>query len=402
MSLQLPTSQQVYQVQQPKVWPAVPETYSFSSLSAIDTCPYQYQLLRGRFEGFETFPQRSNPKTVEGRIIHELLDQLFKKLSLLGLPPRGSPELKEAIDSFNLVERANQAIVTESEKSKSNPRVGADLTGRITAMDILNKVMRQFRAEYNTARAGTPSPVMPGYQTGLPVEDDADLLAVLKQRQVLTELPLNHGALPFRGIIDLVRADGNETVLVDFKTGKEKDEHALQLKYYAVLWWRRTGQRPAKLELRYPHSSKAVDYNPKDLESIEKSLAKRIELATKMLSPDRAPAAAQIGDHCRFCEPRAYCDAYWTGRRSLRITGIRGAQPGEQIDLELMIQDLVGDTVLKVSDEKEKTVELTYPSGSQNVFGKFELGKKLRLIGSYVSNDRKYLELRPWSEAYRC
>ena len=83
-------------------------------------------------------------------------------------------------------------------------------------------------------------------------------MALLEQRGAVSEIDVSHPDLPFHGVIDLVELVEGEVQVVDFKTGKQKEEHELQLRLYGVLWWRRTGVRPSRLAIQYLNQRKEL------------------------------------------------------------------------------------------------------------------------------------------------
>jgi putative RecB family exonuclease len=129
----------------------------------------------------------------------------------------------------------------------------------------------------------------------------------------LSELHISHPTLPFVGIIDLVLLAGDGVTVVDFKTGEPKSLHRQQLMWYAVLWWRRTGQAPVAIEMRYLSHAATFSVSVDDLRSAEENLHARIDELTGLL--EEPPATPRPGDQCRYCDVRQFCDAAMhTGR----------------------------------------------------------------------------------------
>src|SRR5207248_926500 len=110
-----------------------------------------------------------------------------------------------------------------------------------------------------------------------------EVARLLRARGALSELPVCHPALPFRGVIDLLWLDGDVVVIVDFKTGQERDEHALQVSCYALIWWRLTGVLPGRAEIRYPSRVQVVPVTEGGLRQTEEDLRGRIERITLSL-----------------------------------------------------------------------------------------------------------------------
>jgi PD-(D/E)XK nuclease superfamily len=91
-------SSDLYRMGGPTAWAEAPELFSYSTLLAIETCPRRWQLEHSRYGEFDSLPIRPAPAAVEGQIVHEILDRLFKALALRGLPPLGSADFRAAGD----------------------------------------------------------------------------------------------------------------------------------------------------------------------------------------------------------------------------------------------------------------------------------------------------------------
>ena len=87
----------LYRVQGPSAWAEPLCSYSYSSLTSVERCPRQWQLLRSRYDRLDRFPARPNPAAVEGDIVHELLNRLFRTLAVRGMPPQGAAAFKEGV-----------------------------------------------------------------------------------------------------------------------------------------------------------------------------------------------------------------------------------------------------------------------------------------------------------------
>ena len=121
----------------------------------------------------------------------------------------------------------------------------------MSAEDLANRAVRMFRAQYK------PDGDVASHVAERPKEALVDVMALLRKRRVLSEVKLTHPGLPFLGILDRVQLTGEEIEVVDFKTGKPSDKHHTQLLRYALLWWRTTGDAPARVTAQY-----LVDQSP--------------------------------------------------------------------------------------------------------------------------------------------
>ena len=104
---------------------------------------------------------------------------------------------------------------------------------------------------------------------------------------------------------------------------------------YAVLWWRRTGQAPVAIEIRYPSHAATFSVSVDDLCSAEENLQGRIDELTALLADP--PATPRPGAQCRYCDVRRFCDAYW--EKGLKELPTNQAKQNEQqsIDIELIV-----------------------------------------------------------------
>ena len=97
-----------------------------------------------------------------------------------------------------------------------------------------------------------------------------------------------------RGYVDrLDRNAAGDTRVVDYKTGKAPGEGfeqkaLFQMRFYALAWWRMTGEVPRRLQLMYLGNSEVLRYEPveDDLRSTER----------------RGPTKARVTLSCQCCE----------------------------------------------------------------------------------------------------
>lgn len=120
---------------------------------------------------------------------------------------------------------------------------------------------------------------------------------------------------PF-GVADLISLSQERCEMRDFKTGQERDEHAFQLRVYALLWWRDAELNPSarradSLILSYSSGDVSVDApGEAELQALERSLVDRAEAAKKLIKLD-PPEARPSLETCHYCSVRHLCDEYW-------------------------------------------------------------------------------------------
>jgi len=126
---------------------------------------------------------------------------------------------------------------------------------------------------------------------------------------------LRIGSYTLKGMIDRVdllnsEAGQNSVEIVDYKTGKAKDEKKLtfedkeQLFIYQLAVMQCFNLKPEKLTFYYLNENKSVSFIgiEADLDKVEKKISERIE---KIKQSDFAPDS---GWHCAFCDYKGICE----------------------------------------------------------------------------------------------
>jgi hypothetical protein len=250
----------LYSLTGPTRWAGPPEAFSFSSLKAMERCPLQWQLAHSGYGELDGFPARPQSAAVEGEIVHAVLERLFRGLALAGFPAPGSEGFRAEVARVDPPGSVRRLVRAQEDAAARHPR-GHGFRLTRNEQQLSNQVIRLFRETYNTASA-VHRPTLPqGDVTPFQGagDDGKDLAVLLRERRALSELPVRHPTLPFRGVIDLLWLSQDGVVVTDFKTGQEREEHALQVRCYALVWWRLTGTIPVRAELRYPDRVRAVE-----------------------------------------------------------------------------------------------------------------------------------------------
>jgi hypothetical protein len=391
------TEHRIYRFVEPTHWAAPPPIFSFSSLDTIEACPLQWQLIHSAYGELPQFPARPHPAAVEGEIVHQVLDLLFKELALAGLPPIGSSEFRVEVGRINPQRAVEERVSAYHDRIADHPRCGG-FRLRVDAQQLVNRLIRLFRAEYTKAIATTEaepktSPVV------VPEElSGEDLLSLLRTRGALSELRLEHPSLPFVGIIDLVRLGQDGVTLVDFKTGAQKHVHRQQVTLYAVLWWRRTGQVPATIEVRYPGHVATFSVTADELYTVEEVLCARIDALTRVL--EDPPSTSRPGDQCCYCDVRQFCNAYW--ENGLKELPTSQAKQNEQksIDIELTVGGHPSVTGFEAHSRSGRLCTVVHPADGWQVHGPFVEGESLRILNARLAQHGDALELMPWTEVF--
>jgi CRISPR/Cas system-associated exonuclease Cas4 (RecB family) len=375
-----------YELQEPTSWAEPPERYSFSSLHAIEACPRKWQLLHSEWGEHGRFPQRPHPKALEGTIIHEAIDMLVRALGKRGLPSISSPAFREAVAEVDFWGYFGREVARWNAQLARHPRSGPFFVIRTPPHVLANRAIRLFREQY------TPLDAAPQVeQRGDAESSSVEPMALLEIRGALSEIGLSHPELPFHGIIDLVALTGGEVQIVDFKTGKQKDEHELQLQLYGVLWWRRTGVRPARLVVQYLNDRKEFVANDAELLAAEKCLEERIGEAQQLLAK---PAEARPGKDCGYCPARARCDPGWrTYQTSL------GRPRSGTTDIEVTIGTQPSRNGF-IAEDGGREVNVVYEAVVGHHLPTLEVGGRIRILDIVVRDEGNTFEVRPWTEVY--
>lgn len=341
--------------------PDAPEVWSFTSLSQVRTCPLQWQLrhLRNGARG-----STRNPRALEGQIVHETLDSLFKILVRAGLPTVGSPEFAEAILSF----APHQVVAARmrAEDLKGLQRGFVPLRWTKSIQGLINDVVLLIRQQYAPSDEMRASLLRVSTAALTPV---AELGTELRKQGFLSEIELRHPALALKGTLDLVALRDGAIVVVDFKTGRAAEEHARQVLLYSLLWWRVTGEVPARAELVYPNEMKAVAVSAAELAQLERDLIVEMHAFTDSLGQ---VGEARKGLHCRYCAPRGHCDAYWSPP-PMTSGGI--------VDVEFRPVGPRGFASLPIRLEKGADATLVFAPDSPTIAGLPVEAKRVRALG---------------------
>jgi hypothetical protein len=149
------------------------------------------------------------------------------------------------------------------------------------------------------------------------------------------------------GIADLVRVGENECEITDYKTGEPREDHQLQLRFYALLWFLDDNANPAKtlatnLILIYGSGTQVVAApNSVELEALKKEMLERTRL-TKKLVTESPPPARPSRESCGYCDVRHCCPIYW--QPNVQSALAVGHPSSSWIDAEFLVLGRHGST----------------------------------------------------------
>ena len=361
----------IYRLRGPTTWAGPPDVFSHSALADIGECPRRWQLTHSQFGTLQRFPARPRPSSVEGQIIHALLERLFRALAIAGCPQIGSDEFRACVESVDLAGELRRQLQEHERRLSEHPR-GAACRIASTAIDLRNRVIRLFRSEYRADgdwRADGRAERIGVTAVALTCAERAGEFA-----RGPAEIRLEHPSLPFVGVIDLVRYEAGRPVIVDFKTGQAKAEHRGQVRTYALLWLRCRGELPSRAQVRYPSGTVQVAISERDLFAAETELAERISGARTAL--ESAPAPCSPGEQCRWCDVRQYCDDYWTSPQP------RAQNAGSFLDVQVAPIGVPSCSGFTARDGVDKEMHVVFDEQCGVLHGPFKAGEVVRVLGA--------------------
>jgi putative RecB family exonuclease len=248
-----------------------PTSLSPSRASDFMSCPLLF-----RFRSIDRLPEEPSVAAVQGSLVHRALETLFDL-------PAGERTPQAAAQ---LVDRAFEELLRDEPLSAEVVR--AQLEGPAVGLLL-------------TSYFGMEDPQR--------LEPHARELGVSAQIA---------GSFELRGFIDRVdlSPDGHVRI-VDYKTGRSpsagfESKAMFQMRFYALVWWRMTGDVPRLLQLMYLGNGEVLRYEPDsdELRSTErKVLALRDAIARAADSSTFDPSPSRL---CDWCSHRALCPA-WGG-----------------------------------------------------------------------------------------
>jgi len=276
-----------------------PRSLSPSRTNDFLTCP-----MLVRLRSIDRLPEEPSPAAVRGTMVHRALEWLFD----LPAPQRTLTTVQHLLRSAwdemqNTSPSEARALIDESH---AYPVTG-DLDQSGTAMAVADGIT----AREITARI--LAPVTPLLATYFTMEDPARLDPAARELAVRAQLDTG---LVLRGYVDrLDRNPEGHVRIVDYKTGRSpgsgfESKAMFQMRFYALTWWRMTGELPRLLQLLYLGNAEVLRYQPDedDLRATErKILAIRSAIAQ---SAETGSFAPNPGRHCDWCSFRPVCPAW--------------------------------------------------------------------------------------------
>jgi len=302
----------------PSAWPTAPEYMSFSTLSELEACPRRWALSAAAYpEVWENqgYPRALHTAAMEGTVAHLALDMITRAFADCGCPSVRDPgaiAILRELGGFTEVIR--QAIDKTLRWYHGNPRA-------VPAVDRMRRHLTARTAALRSRVQGFLSRVRleARPRTGPSHRYDNAQHQDLRD-ELLTgshsEVHLVVEELGWKGVADLITLSESACEIRDFKTGAPKEDHHLQLRIYAVLWWldrvrNPTGRLADRLVISYdPGDVEVIAPSVSMLESLRSELGARRVAAIQTLDVD-PPEARPSATTCAYCGVRHLCDAYW-------------------------------------------------------------------------------------------
>lgn len=303
----------------PSAWPTAPEYISFSALSELEACPRRWALSAAAYpEVWENqgYPRALHAAALEGTVAHLALEMITRALAGRDCPSVKDPSaiaiLKE-LGGFTEVIR--QAIDRTLRWYHGNPRAvpAVDrtrrcLTARTAALrsrvqGLLSRVRLEARPRTGPAAIRGDNAQHQDLRDELPTGSHSEVHLVVEE-------------LGWKGVADLITLSESACEIRDFKTGAPKEDHHLQLRIYAVLWWLDRARNPSgrladRLVISYDSGDVEVTApSVSMLEGLRSELGGRRVAAIQTLDVD-PPEARPSATTCAYCGVRHLCDAYW-------------------------------------------------------------------------------------------
>jgi PD-(D/E)XK nuclease superfamily len=341
----MPEIPAIWQVVAPDVWPSAPSSMSFSTLNEMEACPRRWALNAATFSQIWTkrgYPRALQSAALEGSVVHLALERITAALlheNCTSLRDGTAVIALRGLGGFTAV--LTGCVNDILSPLLENPRAAATLAD--TRRDIVAKIpsLRSRVQKLLSRIVFSPGSARPPLSTPSP-----------QIRSPLTngshaEVRINACELSWHGIADLLLLSSEVCEIRDFKTGAKKDSHSLQLRIYALLWFRDSELNPTarsvtRLIVSYDDGDVEIPVpSEMQLELLERELRERTQIA-KTAASTIPPNARPGQENCSLCSVRQLCPEYWQWLSTeAALTPIPG---GQFTDLEVIITGRHGPT----------------------------------------------------------
>ena len=307
----------VWQVTRPKTWPKVPSEMTFTSLVEIEACPRRWALRAAEYPDIwdkRGYPERFGHRGLAGSVVHQAVEIVLDGLATSGC--RSAHDAKaiyvmKDLGGFSRI--LNKSIDMVLSRYDDNPRTDHSIG---LARQRLMSQIPEMRTQAQRLIGRIHLEPRPSDQRDFGTRSAPTSSRTPLRNGTHVEVDLRAPSLEWRGRADLVNISSESCEIIDFKTGAPRDNHIMQLKFYALLWFRDNELNPSartadKLTLSYlDQDVEVVPPSEEELDSLEGALRERTAAVSAILAAI-PPMAIPKYDNCRFCQVRHLCDDYW-------------------------------------------------------------------------------------------
>jgi putative RecB family exonuclease len=252
------------------------------------TCPLLY-----RYRVIDRLPEPPNAVTTRGTLVHAVLERLFDH-------PSGQRTLENACSLLNpewqrlLAEEPELADLFSATPVDDEPRDREPLSVEEQVTRWLESAARLLETYF---RLEDPRRIEP------------------TQRELLIEVELDDG-VRLRGFVDRVDVAPTGAVrIVDYKTGSApselfEDKALFQLKFYALVMWRVSGEIPAMLQLIYLGDGQILRYSPDEADLLATERKVRALWAAIERALDKRHFPPHRSRLCDWCSFKPWCPEF--------------------------------------------------------------------------------------------
>ena len=251
-----------------------PSSLSPSRANDFLTCPLMYRL-----RNIDRIPEAPSAAAVRGSLVHRVLEWLFDTPAADRTLPTAQQLLVRAWDELLVREPDSAAALI------------TDLGGAGSTQEETARVL------------AAADPLLAGY---FALENPSRLDPHACEMAVAADVG---DGLTIRGFVDRVdRTESGDVRIVDYKTGKSpragyEGKAMFQMRFYALTWWRMTGNVPRLLMLLYLGDRQSLTYEPEsaDLLATERKIHSiRQAISTAATSGVFTPKPSRLCDWCSF------------------------------------------------------------------------------------------------------
>ncbi|MDD2859019.1 MAG: PD-(D/E)XK nuclease family protein [Candidatus Nanopelagicales bacterium] len=262
---------------------AFPRALSPSRANDFQQCPLLFRL-----RSIDRIPDAPAPAALRGNLVHTTLERLFD------LPAHERD-----------VEAARGLFATAWTELADTDAIGA-------AAVMADAGLGDDAAQAAAVADAMVARIAPLLDTYFTLEDPTRLEP--HAREVAVSVEITEG-FSIRGFIDRVdRAPAGQIRIVDYKSGKApragfESKAMFQMRFYALAWWRLTGEIPAMLQLLYLGSKEALRYEPaeQDLLNTEQKILSIRARIQQAVAQGFTPSPSRL---CGWCSYQHLCPQY--------------------------------------------------------------------------------------------